>query len=103
MKALFNLDSTNLSESVRSVLKENSPVTYIKAGLPPFLILQGSADRTVPAEQSAAFQKKLQSAGVSCDMIVIPEGQHRIAEWNRFDPDWQMKTIKWLNQKLAGK
>ena len=103
MKALFNLESTNLTDSVRAVLKKNSPVTYIKSGLPPFLILQGSADKTVPAEQSQAFQKKLQSAGVSCDMIVIPEGQHRIADWNRFDPEWQAKTVTWLNEKLATK
>jgi hypothetical protein len=40
---------------------------------------------------------------VSCDMIVVPEGQHRIAEWDRFDPDWQAKTVKWLNDKLAVK
>jgi len=101
MKALFNLESTNLTESVRAVLKENSPVTYIKPGLPPFMILQGSADKTVPAEQSQAFQKKLLAAGVSCDMISIPEGQHRIADWNRFDPDWQTKLVAWLNEKLA--
>ena len=101
MKALFNLESTNLTESVRAVLKENSPVTYIKPGLPPFIILQGSADKTVPAEQSQAFQKKLQAAGVSCDMITIPEGQHRIADWNHFDPDWQSKLVAWLNEKLA--
>jgi len=103
MKALFNLESTNLTESVRAVLKENSPVTYIKPGLPPFIILQGSADKTVPAEQSQAFQKKLQAAGVSCDMITIPEGQHRIADWNHFDPDWQSKLVAWLNEKLAAK
>jgi len=103
MKALFNLESTNLTESVRAVLKENSPVTYIKPGLPPFIILQGSADKTVPAEQSQAFQKKLQAAGVSCDMISIPEGQHRIADWNRFDPDWQSKLVAWLNEKLVVK
>jgi pectinesterase len=103
MKALFNLESTNLTDSVRAVLKENSPVTYIKPGLPPFLILQGSADKTVPAEQSQAFQKKLQAAGVSCDMILIPEGQHRIADWHHFVPEWQTKLISWLNENLPAK
>jgi dipeptidyl aminopeptidase/acylaminoacyl peptidase len=85
------------------VFKENSPVTYIKAGLPPFLILQGSADKTVPAEQSQAFQKKLQAAGVDCNMILIPEGQHRIADWHHFVPEWQTKLISWLSEKLVAK
>ena len=67
------------------------------------LILQGSADRTVPAEQSTAFQKKLQAAGVSCDMISIPEGQHRIADWKKFVPDWQQQLKNWLEAKLAVK
>jgi pectinesterase len=102
MKALFNYDTTNMTESVRAVLKENSPLTYVKAGLPPFLILQGSADKTVPAGQSLAFQKALKAAGVDCDMILVPEGQHRIADWTQFDPQWQTKMITWLNEKLAG-
>ena len=103
MRALFNLESTNLTDSVRAVFKENSPLTYVKAGLPPFLILQGSADKTVPAEQSAAFQKALKAAGVDCEMILVPEGQHRIADWTRFDPAWQTKLVTWLNEKLAAK
>jgi pectinesterase len=101
MRALFNLDSTNLTDTVRAVFKQNSPLTYVKPGLPPFLILQGSADKTVPAEQSLAFQKALKAAGVECDMIVIPEGQHRIADWTKFDPAWQTKLATWLNEKLA--
>ena len=101
MKALFNYDSTNITDSVRAVLKENSPLTYVKPGLPPFLIIQGSADRTVPAEQSLAFQKALKTAGVDCDLIMIPEGQHRIADWTKFDPEWQKKLIAWLNEKLG--
>ena len=61
MRALFNYDSTNMTDGVRAVLKENSPLTYVKAGLPPFLILQGSADKTVPAEQSRGVSEKPQS------------------------------------------
>ena len=100
MRNLFGYESSNLTDSVRAVLKENSPLTYVKPGLPPFLIIQGSADKTVPAPQSAAFQKALQSVGMTCDLILIPEGQHRIAEWVKFDPAWQGKLISWLNEKL---
>jgi len=57
MRNLFNYDSTNLTDSVRAVLKENSPLTYVKPGLPPFLIVQGSADKTVPTGQCWHFKK----------------------------------------------
>jgi len=103
MTNLFNCDSTNLTDSVRAVLKENSPLTYVKPGLPPFLIIQGSADKTVPANQSLAFQEKLNAAGVDCDLILIPDGQHRINDWKKFDPAWQGKLISWLEQKLMAK
>jgi len=103
MRNLFNCDSTNLTDSVRAVLKENSPLTYVKPGLPPFLIIQGSADKTVPAGQSLAFHEKLKAAGVDSELILIPEGTHHIAEWTKFDPAWQGKLIAWLNEKLAPK
>lgn len=103
MRNLFHWDSTNLTDSVRAVLKENSPLTYVQPGLPPFLIIQGSADKTVPAGQSLAFQKALQSAGVTCDLILIPEGQHRISDWKKFAPDWQQELVNWLNEKLVMK
>ena len=103
MRALFGYDTTNITDDVRAVLKQNSPLTYVQSGLPPFLILQGSADRTVPAEQSQAFHKALQSAGADCQLILIPGGQHRIADWTKFDPEWQGKLIAWLDDKLAAK
>ncbi|MDR3460671.1 MAG: pectinesterase family protein [Verrucomicrobiae bacterium] len=103
MKNLFGFDTTNITDDVRKVLKENSPLTYVQPDLPPFLIVQGSTDKTVPVNQSLAFQEKLKGAGVSCDMIVIPEAQHRIADWTKFDPDWQGKLMAWLNAKLPAK
>ena len=101
MRNLFGFDSTNLTDEVRAGLRRNSPLTYVHPGLPPFLIVQGSADKTVPADQSVAFQEKLKAAGVACDLILIPEGQHRLADWRKFDPDWQKKVAAWLEQKLA--
>jgi pectinesterase len=101
MRNLFGYETTNLTDEVRSVLRDNSPLTYVRAGLPPFLVVQGSADKTVPAEQSLAFQAKLKSVGVTCDFISIPEGQHRLADWRRFDPEWQGKVAAWLDEKLA--
>jgi len=100
MRHLFNYESSNITDSVRAVLKEHSPTTYVQPRLPPFLILQGSADKTVPAGQSLAFQEKLKAAGVGCDLILIPEGQHRIADWKKYDPEWQAKLAKWLEQRL---
>ena len=101
MRNLFGYDSTNITDDVRAVLKENSPLTYVTPGLPPFLICQGSADKTVPANQSIAFVEKLRSVGVSTDLIEIPEGQHRIADWKKFDPSWQRKMIVWLNERMG--
>lgn len=103
MKALFGFDTTNITDSARAVLKKNSPLDYVKPGLPPFLIIQGTADKTVPENQSLAFQKALKAAGVDCDMIAIPGAQHRIADWDHFDPEWQRKLMTWLNEKLAVK
>ena len=103
MRALFNWDSTNITDSVRAVLKENSPLTYVKPGLPPFLILQGAADKTVSAPQSVAFENALEAAGVECNLILIPDGRRRIADWDKFDPDWQKKLLVWLNAKLRAR
>ena len=103
MKALFGFDTTNITDSARAVLKKNSPLDYVKPGLPPFLIIQGTADKTVPENQSLAFQKALKAAGVDCDLIAIPGAQHRIADWDHFDPEWQRKLMTWLNEKLAVK
>lgn len=103
MQALFGFDSTNITDEAQKTLRENSPLTYVQSDLPPFLIVQGSADKTVPINQSLAFQEKLKTAGVSCDFITITNAQHRIADWSKFDPDWQSKVVAWLDEKLSAK
>jgi hypothetical protein len=40
-------------------------------------------------------------AGVTCDLILIPEGQHRMADWAKGDPAWVQKVAAWLQRQLA--
>ena len=103
MQNLFGYGSTNITDSVRVVLKKNSPLTYVKPGLPPFLLINGTADKTVPFGQTENFYNALKAAKVDATLIPIPEGQHRIADWKKFVPDWQQQLKQWLEYKLAAK
>lgn len=58
------------------VLAVASPVTYISADDPPFLILQGDADNLVPLEQSQILFDKLQAAGVPSELVIVQHAGH---------------------------
>ncbi|HTB82044.1 MAG TPA: pectinesterase family protein [Candidatus Sulfotelmatobacter sp.] len=103
MQNLFDFGTTNITDSVRAVLKKNSPLTYVKPGLPPFLLINGTADKTVPFGQTENFYNALKAAKVDATLVPIPEGQHRIADWKKFVPDWQQQLKQWLEAKLAAK
>jgi pectinesterase len=97
----YLLDRDSLDDTTLNIMNEISPAEHIQPGLPPFLLVQGSADKTVPPDQTLDFRAKLQAAGVSCDLIIITNGQHRIADWSKFHPDWQTQVTSWLETKLA--
>lgn len=82
-------------------LQAASPIDHVRGGLAPFLILHGDADRTVPFEQTSAFQKKLQAAGDRCDVMVIPGAPHGLLTWEQHEPDYAGRLIKWLDDALA--
>jgi acetyl esterase/lipase len=53
-----------------------SPVTYIDAKDPPFLLIHGTADKTVPVAQSRGMLERLKAAGVKADYIELPDIDH---------------------------
>jgi acetyl esterase/lipase len=53
-----------------------SPVTYVKAGVPPIISIHGDADPTVPYTQKTRFHDALQSAGLPHELVTIPNGRH---------------------------
>ncbi|MDE2403231.1 MAG: alpha/beta hydrolase [Sphingomonadales bacterium] len=53
-----------------------SPVTYIDAKDPPFLLIHGEEDQTVPVAQSHLVEARLRAAGVPVTAIYIPGVDH---------------------------
>lgn len=53
-----------------------SPVTYVDKNDPPFLIVQGEKDESVPPTQAVLLQSYLRLAGVKNELIMVPGAPH---------------------------
>ena len=53
-----------------------SPVTYVSKDDPPFLIMHGDQDRTVPIAQSEELAEALKKAGVEVRLITLEGAAH---------------------------
>ncbi len=94
MTALLGLKELN--DEARQVLRAASPITHVHSGLPPFLLIHGDADPTVPFEQSPLFQARMQAAGNVCDLIKVTGGVHGMTPWAKLGSDYQQQMIAWL-------
>lgn len=56
--------------------KRASPTTHLDKSDPPILILHGTADTTVPLEQSQLFDAALTKAGIEHELIVVEGAPH---------------------------
>lgn len=63
-------------EAQRRLAERCSPLTRASRNAPPFLIVHGERDTSVPFDQAARFAKALQDAGNRCDFVPIPEAGH---------------------------
>jgi alpha-L-fucosidase 2 len=97
--ALFGAEAA--VDPKNSVLREASPLWHVKRGLPPFLLVHGTADASVPYDQSVRMQARLQEAGVACDLITIKDGAHGMLSWTKIAPDYQDRVVEWLTKTLG--
>jgi acetyl esterase/lipase len=56
--------------------KNASPFYDVKAGVPPFLVIQGDSDKLVNPGQATIFDEALTKAGVPHQMLVVQNGGH---------------------------
>lgn len=59
-----------------AVAKGVSPLTYVRADLPPILSIQGDADPIVPYSQNVRLTDALKKAGAKTELFTIPGGGH---------------------------
>jgi acetyl esterase/lipase len=64
-------------------VKRVNPITYVDADDPPFLIIHGRNDRTVPANQSESLHKALRAANVQSHLHIIEGAGHGGPEFAR--------------------
>ncbi|HEX4055893.1 MAG TPA: alpha/beta hydrolase [Tepidisphaeraceae bacterium] len=91
-----------LTEDARKILHSMSAINFAKPGLPPFFIMQGDADRSVPYQGSLNFVAKLKENGVRCEMVTLKGAPHNIGKWEAVDPMFQQKMVDWLAGTLGG-
>jgi acetyl esterase/lipase len=59
-----------------SIATRMSPLTYVRAGLPPIISVHGDADPTVPYMHSVRLHDALKKVQVDSELITIPGGRH---------------------------
>ena len=64
------------SPNKHEIAKEVSPLTYVRAGLPPIITIHGDHDPTVPYSQAVRLRDALNKVGVTNELVTIPGGVH---------------------------
>ncbi|HEY4848979.1 MAG TPA: alpha/beta hydrolase, partial [Methylocella sp.] len=82
----------NRDEMARSV----SPLTYVRAGLPPILSIQGDADPIVPYSQNVRLRDALTKAGATNELFTVPGGGH-----GNFKPEERTQIYLKIREFLA--
>ncbi|OFW20919.1 MAG: hypothetical protein A3H97_10240 [Acidobacteria bacterium RIFCSPLOWO2_02_FULL_65_29] len=58
------------------IARQVSPVTYVRAGIPPLISVHGDADPTVPYSQKQRFHQALDRVGAAHELVTVPGGRH---------------------------
>jgi acetyl esterase len=95
--------ASDLSDEAYQLLRKASPMNYVRPGLPPFLLIHGTADKLVPYEQSVELCKKIKSVGGTCELLPVEGADHGIGGWEKH-PEFQAykaKLVEWLQATLG--
>jgi acetyl esterase len=76
-----SVQGTPWAGTVLERLRALSPIRHVRSGMPPFLLIHGTADSLVPFEQSQAMCRAIRNAGGECDLIAVKGGGHGLRWW----------------------
>jgi acetyl esterase/lipase len=82
--------------------KKANPIIYIKKDDPPFLIIHGDKDKTVPLHQSELLEAALKKAGVPVTFYTVKNGGHSDPNFYH-DPNVYKLTREFFEKNLKNK
>ena len=86
----------------RTRLQELSPLRHVRSGMPPFLLIHGTADTLVPFEQSENMCRAVRTAGAVCDLIAVKGGGHGLRWWESAGlTSYKNLMTGWLRTRLV--
>ncbi len=95
-QSTMELKSITDTSARNKIARAISPIYAISSDDPPTFIIHGTADLTVPLQQSISFIEKLKDAGVSNNFIIKKGGAH-----NANDMQPEMKQfVDWFDKYL---
>ena len=71
---VFNIPK--FGEREMALIKKYSPLSYVRSGLPPLLVMHGSEDTNIPIEQVYRFDSAMKKAGSRCEFIAMEGVKH---------------------------
>ena len=81
--------------------RDAAPISHVTADDPPFLLIHGDGDKTVPFNQSEAMEAALKKAGVVVKLVRVPGGDHGSDfPGNTQKMDWPGMTLEWFDTYL---
>ena len=90
---------TDDDPNLPKVLREISATSFIKKGLPPYLLLHSTTDKQVNYQQSVKFQEQMKAAGNVCDLVTVEGADHGMSIISKY-PDTKVKMVDWLKKTL---
>ena len=86
---------------VEAQAKRATPLAYVDAGDPPFLIIHGEADDMVPIQQSELLVTALQKAGVDVTFVRASGGHGYSGGGHEVVPAYLQPTLEFLDRVLS--
>jgi alpha-L-fucosidase 2 len=72
----------------------------VSAGMPPVLIVHGTADTEVPLVQAAAYCQAVRAGGGACDDEPVEGAIHRAENWRPSQWGYKARLARWLAERL---